>query len=84
MKRGDYELKAIFLADHEKHYGIYKGDNLIGDLYVYPRFRDARVEMVYGEFVINENNCKEALQKIKEEEVRALIEELLKKLQICP
>ena len=82
LERGEYKLKAVFLADHERHYNIYRGENLVGELYVYPRFRDARVELMIGEFYINENNCNEVLSKIKDEDLRSLIRDQLVKLNI--
>ncbi|MGQ4892120.1 MAG: hypothetical protein ACP6IP_06490 [Candidatus Njordarchaeia archaeon] len=83
MRKGAYSLKPVFIADHEKHYHILKDDDIIGDLYIHPRFKDARVELFYEEILITENNCDEALNKIKEEEVRELISDVLKKFDIC-
>lgn len=83
MKRGIYSLKPVFMADHEKHYHILKNEEIIGDLYVHPMFKDARVELIYEEILITEHNCEEAINKIKEEEIRELISDVLKRFNIC-
>jgi len=83
LERGEYRLKAVFLADHEKHYNIYRGENLVGELYVYPRFRDARIDLFIGEFYVNEENCDEVLSKIEDADLRSLLRNQLVKLNIC-
>mgnify|MGYP000371379055 CR=1 FL=1 len=83
-EKSKYILKPVFLADHEREYKIIKDDVEIGELHYYPRFKDARLFLPYGELYINEKNCEEMLNKIKENEVRDLIREILKKFGICP